>query len=167
MQIESARERHERMKEPTVAPGETALKRERESIELSRSRVLRRYGFRGKPALPRNAAAFVGFPRCEACQVNGGCRCRSARAVHGRLDSRTGRSSWLRAGNFPTLSHAGFSSASASGLLVIFMFSASHSSFVFSLTAIAPRAIHSVNGAETLKLEQAGTPPLHARIQSR
>ncbi len=40
MQIESARERHERMKEPTVAPGETALKRERESIELSRSRVL-------------------------------------------------------------------------------------------------------------------------------
>ena len=61
----------------------------------------------------------------------------------------------------------GFSSSFASELLVIFIFSASHSSLVFNLIAIAPSAIHSVNGAETLKFEQAGTPPLQARIQSR
>jgi hypothetical protein len=40
MQIESAQERHERANKSTPTPAEIALERERESIELSRSRVL-------------------------------------------------------------------------------------------------------------------------------
>jgi hypothetical protein len=40
MQIEAAQERYERAQRPTATPAEIALERERESIELSRSRVL-------------------------------------------------------------------------------------------------------------------------------
>jgi hypothetical protein len=40
MQIESAQERYERAKKPAPTAAEIALERERESIELSRSRVL-------------------------------------------------------------------------------------------------------------------------------
>jgi hypothetical protein len=40
MQIESAQERYEHAKKPTATPAQIALERERESIELSRGRVL-------------------------------------------------------------------------------------------------------------------------------
>ena len=43
----------------------------------------------------------------------------------------------------------------------------SYSSLPSTRSAITPSSIHSTNGAATLKLEQAGSPPLQARIQSR
>src|ERR1035438_1077364 len=55
----------------------------------------------------------------------------------------------------------------ASTLLVIFIFAGSYSSLPSNRRAITPSSIHSTNGAATLKLEQAGSPPLQARIQSR
>src|ERR1035438_1392609 len=55
----------------------------------------------------------------------------------------------------------------ASTLLVIFIFAGSYSSLPSARRAITPSSIHSTNGAATLKLEQAGSPPLQARIQSR
>src|SRR5438477_12455382 len=55
----------------------------------------------------------------------------------------------------------------ASTLLVIFIFDWSYSSLPSTRNAITPSSIHSTNGAATLKLEQAGSPPLQARIQSR
>src|SRR5258708_5438298 len=55
----------------------------------------------------------------------------------------------------------------ASELFVNRILAASHSSFPSTLSAITPSNIHSTNGAATLKLEHAASPPLQARIQSR
>src|SRR5258708_37461347 len=65
------------------------------------------------------------------------------------------------------LRKVGLMSLLASALLVIRIFSLSHSSFPSNRSASTPSEIHSVNGPATLKFEQAGSPPLHARIQSR
>src|SRR5438094_5650780 len=65
------------------------------------------------------------------------------------------------------LRKVGLMSLLASALLVIRIFSLSHSSFPSNRRARTPSEIHSVNGAATLKFEQAGSPPLQARIQSR
>ena len=54
----------------------------------------------------------------------------------------------------------------ASALLVKRPFAASHSSLPSTRSAMTPSSIHSTNGADTLKFEQAGSPPLQARIQS-
>src|SRR5262249_21192416 len=55
----------------------------------------------------------------------------------------------------------------ASAMLVTFIFALSHSSLPSKRSATTPSRIHSVNGPATLKFEQAGSPPLQARSQSR
>src|SRR5262249_59170243 len=65
------------------------------------------------------------------------------------------------------LRKSGRTSLFASLLLVISPLTLSHSSLPSTRTAIAPSTSHSVYGPAMLKLEQAGAPPLHARIQSR
>src|ERR1039458_8803758 len=64
------------------------------------------------------------------------------------------------------LRKAGLRYLLASALLVIFILAASYSILPSTRSAITPSNIHSTNGAATLKLEQAGSPPLAARIQS-
>src|SRR5216684_8405045 len=64
--------------------------------------------------------------------------------------------------NSQPLGNVGFSSLLASGLLVIFILSGSHSSLPSCHSAITPCSIHSTNGAATSKFEQAGSPPSQA-----
>src|ERR1051325_6967399 len=55
----------------------------------------------------------------------------------------------------------------ASGWLVMRILEASYSILPSTRREMTPSSIHSTNGAALLKLEQAGSPPLQARIQSR
>src|SRR5712692_10071542 len=65
------------------------------------------------------------------------------------------------------LRNMGFTHLLASLLLVNSILAASHISLPSKWTAIAPSTTHSAYGPATLKLEQAGAPPLQARSQSR
>ncbi len=81
--------------------------------------------------------------------------------------TETARPGLVRYVNVQPFRKLGRMSLLASALLVIRMRSLSQSSLPSKRNARTPRVIHSVNGAETLKLEHAGSPPLAARIQSR
>src|SRR5437870_5062800 len=95
-----------------------------------------------------------------------------SRAISTNSIKREGRtagcaSAWWRYPRFQPLRTYGFKYLFASALLVMRIFAGSYSILPSTRSAITPRSIHSTNGAATLKLEQAASPPLQARIQSR
>src|SRR6185369_4340572 len=97
---------------------------------------------------------------------------RQACPLHTRSDSQLlpAPEPCLMADAYPSvqpLRNVGLISLLASGLFVIRIFSLSHSSYPSNRRARTPSDTHSVKGADTLKFEQAGSPPLQARIQSR
>src|SRR5678815_289868 len=85
---------------------------------------------------------------------------------HGPLQSRDHKEEGAYSFKSQPSRNAGFTYLFASGLFVKRRFLASHSSLPGTRNAITASASHSAYGAEMLKSEQPGSPPLQARTQS-